>query len=72
MKFDDYFQFPWVLDMGPYTAEGIIAEARTAAHISQRSIQMSHSYIQHFEVILTAQSNELKRGPPELVQHFRL
>jgi hypothetical protein len=26
MKFDDYFQFPWVLDMGPYTAEGIIAE----------------------------------------------
>jgi ubiquitin carboxyl-terminal hydrolase 9/24 len=23
LKFDDYFQFPWELDMAPYTAEGI-------------------------------------------------
>ncbi|ROT66789.1 putative ubiquitin carboxyl-terminal hydrolase 24 [Penaeus vannamei] len=23
LKFDDYFKFPWVLDMGAYTAEGI-------------------------------------------------
>ena len=23
VKFDDYFQFPWRLEMGPYTAEGI-------------------------------------------------
>ncbi|CAL4149746.1 unnamed protein product, partial [Meganyctiphanes norvegica] len=23
LKFDDYFQFPWLLDMGAYTAEGI-------------------------------------------------
>ena len=23
VKFDDYFQFPWTLDMGPYTSEGI-------------------------------------------------
>jgi hypothetical protein len=56
MKFDDYFQFPWVLDMGPYTAEGIIAEARTAAHLSLRSIQideMVHSYIRRFIVTLT-------------------
>jgi len=26
LKFDDYFEFPWVLDMGPYTAEGISAQ----------------------------------------------
>ena len=26
MKFDDYFSFPRVLDMGPYTAEGISAQ----------------------------------------------
>ncbi|XP_077980970.1 ubiquitin carboxyl-terminal hydrolase 24-like [Glandiceps talaboti] len=23
LKFDDYFQFPWVLDMEPYTVEGV-------------------------------------------------
>ena len=23
VKFDDYFQFPWTLEMGPYTSEGI-------------------------------------------------
>ncbi len=23
VKFDDYFQFPWTLEMGPYTADGI-------------------------------------------------
>eukprot|EP00095_Tigriopus_kingsejongensis_P003305 maker-scaffold355_size198070-snap-gene-0.39 protein:Tk03305 transcript:maker-scaffold355_size198070-snap-gene-0.39-mRNA-1 annotation:"ubiquitin carboxyl-terminal hydrolase 24 isoform x8" len=23
MKFDDFFQFPWTIDMGPYTTEGI-------------------------------------------------
>ena len=22
VKFDDYFQFPWMLEMGPYTSEG--------------------------------------------------
>ena len=26
LKFDDYFEFPWILDMGPYTAEGISAQ----------------------------------------------
>ena len=26
LKFDDYFEFPWILDMGPYTAEGIAAK----------------------------------------------
>ena len=26
VKFDDYFEFPWILDMGPYTAEGISAK----------------------------------------------
>ena len=26
MKFDDYFSFPRVLDMGPYTVEGITAQ----------------------------------------------
>ena len=26
VKFDDYFEFPWVLDMRPYTAQGIQAE----------------------------------------------
>ena len=26
MKFDDYFSFPRVLDMGPYTTEGIAAK----------------------------------------------
>ena len=26
MKFDDYFSFPRVLNMGPYTAEGISAQ----------------------------------------------
>eukprot|EP00090_Calanus_glacialis_P047045 TRINITY_DN9530_c0_g1_i3.p1 TRINITY_DN9530_c0_g1~~TRINITY_DN9530_c0_g1_i3.p1 ORF type:complete len:2633 (-),score=502.34 TRINITY_DN9530_c0_g1_i3:271-7929(-) len=26
LKFDDFFEFPWVLDMGPYTAEGISAQ----------------------------------------------
>ena len=25
LKFDDYFEFPWILDMGPYTTEGISA-----------------------------------------------
>ena len=23
LKFDDFFQFPWTIDMGPYTTEGI-------------------------------------------------
>ncbi|XP_069185948.1 ubiquitin carboxyl-terminal hydrolase 24 isoform X1 [Procambarus clarkii] len=23
LKFDDYFKFPWILDMSPYTAEGL-------------------------------------------------
>ena len=26
LKFDDYFEFPWTLDMGPYTTEGITAQ----------------------------------------------
>ena len=26
LKFDDYFEFPWILDMGPYTAQGISAK----------------------------------------------
>ena len=26
LKFDDYFEFPWILDMGPYTTEGITAQ----------------------------------------------
>jgi len=26
LKFDDYFQFPWELDMAPYTAEGIASK----------------------------------------------
>ena len=30
LKFDDYFQFPWVLDMGPYTAEGIANKVVTS------------------------------------------
>ena len=25
LRFDDYFEFPWIFDMGPYTAEGISA-----------------------------------------------
>ncbi len=29
LKFDDYFQFPWVLDMAPYTAEGIVERERS-------------------------------------------
>ncbi|KAI9556016.1 hypothetical protein GHT06_018579 [Daphnia sinensis] len=29
LKFDDYFQFPWDLDMAPYTAEGIQERERT-------------------------------------------
>ena len=26
LKFDDYFEFPWVLDMGPFTSDGIAAK----------------------------------------------
>ena len=26
LKRDDYYEFPWILDMGPYTAEGISAK----------------------------------------------
>ena len=34
MKFDDYFSFPRLLDMGPYTAEGIAAQVGTLANQS--------------------------------------
>ena len=33
VKFDDYFKFPWTLEMGPYTAEGIRRSEREGKKI---------------------------------------
>ena len=45
MKFDDFFQFPWTLEMGPYTVEGIqIAEKSLSKKRDLSSKVVSHLY----------------------------
>ncbi|XP_076051171.1 ubiquitin carboxyl-terminal hydrolase 24-like isoform X2 [Oratosquilla oratoria] len=45
LKFDDYFKFPWVVDMGAYTAEGIAEREASGSSMGERSTSSSGSSV---------------------------
>ena len=65
VKFDDFFKFPWTLEMGPYTAEGIRRAEREGQKIKPDEINSDHG---NKNIIKTDDETEIndKKTPRKL------
>jgi ubiquitin carboxyl-terminal hydrolase 9/24 len=77
LKFDDFFQFPWTIDMGPYTTEGIQrAESdpitAAAAAVMEKDAESSSSGEPALAYRKVSFSSSFSRNNPDLHYPYEL